>query len=134
MKDQEEEKCLEGMTFILDSIEVRSMGGTVKGWFMYYRVEVDSSENGDVERLVTDYITPYKHPAVLDIKRFLFDSNQVSGTINLEIGPKQIYEGLERLFTMGYGEIPSPRIDVPLHSVPPSQRESFVAAQQMYSS
>ena len=129
-----DEELTEGMTFILDSINVRSTGGTVTGWFMYFKIQSVDTEQGSVEQLVTDYITPYKSPAVLDIKRFLFDEGSKDGTVNLEVGPKQIYQGLKNLFRLGYGDIPSPRIDVPLHGVPPSQRESFISAQQMYGS
>ena len=57
-----DEELTEGMTFILDSINVRSTGGTVTGWFMYFKIQSVDTEQGSVEQLVTDYITPYKSP------------------------------------------------------------------------
>lgn len=130
----QDEANTEGLTFIINKIEVDGAGGSVTGWFMYYSIQVMEEDEGSYERLVTDYLTPYREPTKLLIKRFLFDDNSEGASVtNLEIGPKEIYQGLINLFNLGYGELPSPQVDIPLHNIPPSQRQELVEAQRLYS-
>jgi len=122
----------EGWSFVIDRIEVKSTGGLVYGWFMYFRLETTRDPvAGILENLVTHYITPFNTPSVLKIPRFLFDKASEGDTVvDLEIGPKEIYSGLLRLFNMSYTGIPSPRIEVPLHTIPPSRREELLRRTQ----
>lgn len=116
----------EGWTFVIKKVEVQASGGLVHGWFMYFKLSQDSS---GTENLFTHYLTPYDAPTVLRIPRFLFDDvTNGDNVVDLEIGPKDIYDGLLRLFNVKYGKIPTPRIEIPLHTVPPSKRDALIEA------
>ena len=128
MEETTIDKDLEGWTFVIDKIETSSAGGKVRGWFMHFRLRKEKDPEGaDTEFLDTHYLTPYRHPTVLDIPRFLFDANDgTDRVIDLEIGPKEIYAGLLNLFSKGYDKIPSPKVEIPMHSIPPSKRQEIM--------
>lgn len=121
-------KPTEGWTFIIDKLEIKSTGGMVHGWFMYYKLETLSTSNGaSRENLITHYLTPFNSPAVIKIPRFLFTNEANADTVvDLEIGPKEIYAGLVKLFSLGYSSIPTPQLEIPLHTIPPSKREALI--------
>jgi len=116
----------EGWTFVIKKVEVQASGGLVHGWFMYFKL---TQETDGTENLFTHYLTPYDAPTSLRIPRFMFDE-QANGdaVIDLEIGPKDIYTGLLKLFNTSYSKIPTPRVEVPLHMVPPSKRDALLDA------
>lgn len=113
-----------GWTFILERIETNSLGGQAFGWFVFYSLIEIVEHDAKREELIIHYLTPYESPTSIKISKDFFDSDSegLAGS-SYEIGPKQIYEGLSNVFALNYGEIPSPPVTIPLHTIPPHKRD-----------
>ena len=118
----------EGWTFIINSMTVSAGDSYVMGWFVYYKMNVSDGDDKTEEWLDFEYLTPFDSPTRLNIPRKLFGSEISS--VDLEMGPKELYAGLKSLFELGYGSIPKARTDIPMHNIPPSRRDAIQRAQR----
>lgn len=122
-----EQTLPEGWTFILNSMTVAAGDSYVVGWFVYYKMTTGTKDRSE-ESLDLEYLTPFDSPTRLNIPRKLFGSQ--SSSVDLELGPKELYAGLQSLFSLGYGSIPKARTDIPMHNIPPSRRDAISQAQR----
>ena len=97
------EQLPEGWTFIVNSLTVSAGDSYATGWFVYYKMTVGGEDQSE-EMLDMEYLTPFDSPTRLNIPRKLFGSE--NSTVDLELGPKELYAGLNTLFSLGYGSIP----------------------------
>jgi len=121
------DKVPEGWTFIINSMTVSAGDSYVTGWFVYYKMIVEG-EDKTQESLDLEYLTPFDSPTRINVPRKLFGSEDSS--VDLELGPKELYSGLKSLFTLGYGSIPKARTDIPMHNIPPSRRDAINKSQR----
>jgi len=121
------EQLPEGWTFIVNSLTVSAGDSYATGWFVYYKMLVGGEDRSE-ETLDMEYLTPFNTPTRLNIPRKLFGSE--NSTVDLELGPKELYAGLKSLFALGYGSIPKARTDIPMHNIPPSRRDAINKAQR----
>ena len=113
-------------TFLVHGFVTSGASAVVRGWFLICRVQAETDPErrsvlGD-ETLTFEYLTPHDQPMELDVTSLVPHGTKVD-----DLSPRKIVEGLTALFATPFRPIPPPPSSLPLHRLPPSQRDKIRA-------